>query len=81
IANDVRHDPVQHLLILTYEFDDQQLVNLLSGRRLSDNLELQRNKLKFIAEMQPVVIYDARKTREFNQLPHFLDLLPVNPGA
>ena len=81
VANDMRNDPVEHLLVLTYEFDDQQLVNLLSGRRLADNIELQRNQLKFIADMHPVVVYDARKTRDFNQLPHFLDLLPVNPGA
>lgn len=81
IANDMRRDPLEHTLILTYEFDDQQLVNLLSGRNLADNVELQRNQLKFIADMHPVVIYDARKTRDFNQIPHFLDLLPVNPGA
>lgn len=81
VANDVQRDPIEHLLVLTYEFDDQQLINLLSGRRLADNVELQRNHLKFIADMHPVVIYDARKTREFNQIPHFLDLLPVNPGA
>lgn len=81
IANDMRRDPLEHMLVLTYEFDDQQLVNLLSGRNLADNVELQRNQLKFIADMHPVVIYDARKTRDFNQIPHFLDLLPVNPGA
>ncbi len=81
VANDMRRDPLEHLLVLTYEFDDQQLVNLLSGRRLADNVELNRNQLRFIADMHPVVVYDARKTREFNQLPHFLDLLPVNPGA
>lgn len=81
IANDLRRDPLEHMLILTYEFDDQQLLNLLSGRNLADNVELQRNQLKFIADMQPVVIYDARKTRDSNALPHFLDLLPVNPGA
>ncbi|SAL05163.1 hypothetical protein AWB78_07333 [Caballeronia calidae] len=81
VANDMRRDPLEHMLILTYEFDDEQLVNLLTGRRLADQVELRRNQIKFIADMQPVVIYDARKTREFNHLPHFLDLLPVNPGA
>lgn len=81
VANDMHRDPLEHMLVLTYEFDDQQLANLLSGRRLADNVELQRNQLKFIADMHPVVVYDARKTRDFNQLPHFLDLLPVNPGA
>jgi len=81
IANDIHRNPLEHMLILTYEFDDQQLVNLLSGRSLADNVELQRNQLKFIADMQPVVIYDARKTRDFNQIPHFLNLIPVNPGA
>lgn len=81
IANDLRRDPLEHMLILTYEFDDQQLVNLLAGRNLAENIELQRNQLKFIADMHPVVIYDARKTRDSNALPHFLDLLPVNPGA
>lgn len=71
----------ERLLVLTYEFSDQQLINLLAARALDDNFELRKNHLKFIADMQPVVIYDARKTREFSQLPHFLDLLPVNAGA
>jgi len=81
IANEIRSDPIEHLLVITYEFDEQQLINLLSGKRLADNDELQRNQIKFIADMHPVVIYDARKTREFNQLPHFLDLLPIHSGA
>lgn len=81
IASGMRSNPLEHLLVLTYEFDDQQLLNLLSGRQLSDLYELQINPLRYLAAMQPVVVYDARKTREFNQLPHFLDLLPVNVGA
>jgi hypothetical protein len=81
IANNARVDPIERLLVLTYEFSDQQLVNLLAARALDDNFELRKNHLKFIADMQPVVIYDARKTREFSQLPHFLDLLPVNAAA
>ena len=79
IAND--KNPVEHLLVLTYEFDDQQLANLLSGQPVADNFDLRRNHLKFIADMNPVIVYDARKTRDFNQLPHFLNLLPVNSGA
>lgn len=81
VANEAAADPIEHLLVMTYEFDDQQLANLLSGKLLADNTELRRNQLKFIADMQPVVIYDTRKTREFNQLPHFLDLLPVKAKA
>lgn len=81
ITNNAKDDPIERLLVLTYEFSDQQLINLLAARALDDNFELRKNHLKFIAEMQPVVIYDARKTREFSQLPHFLDLLPVNAAA
>ena len=33
--------------------------------------------LKRIAELTPVVVYDARKTREGQATPHFLELLPV----
>lgn len=76
---DNRHkDPIEHLLILTYEFDDQQLVNLVSGRSLEEDYQIRLSQLKIIARLRPVVIYDSRKTREFNSLPHFLELYPVH---
>ncbi len=67
--------------MLTYEFDDQQLINLIAGRRLDDEFDLRKNQLRFIAACQPLVIYDSRKTRESNKLPHFLDLVPVRANA
>ncbi|MFL9876986.1 phospholipase D-like domain-containing protein [Herbaspirillum rhizosphaerae] len=70
-------DPIEKILVMTYEFDDQQLLNLICARPLEDDFELRRNQRKFIADLKPVIFYDARKTREFNRLPHFLDLVPV----
>jgi HKD family nuclease len=74
-------DPVEHILILTYEFDDQQLLNLISGRSLEDDFELRQNDLKFISDLRPVIFYDARKTKDSNQLPHFLELFPIRTKA
>lgn len=74
-------DPIEHIVALTYEFDDQQLVNLLAGRPLDENFQPRSFDLKKISGLAPVVIYDARKTKESNLVPHFLDLLPVRmPG-
>jgi len=74
-------DPVEHIVALTYEFDDQQLVNLLAGRTLDENFQPRSFDLKKISGLAPVVVYDARKTKEANLVPHFLDLLPVRmPG-
>lgn len=74
-------DPVEHILILTYEFDDQQLLNLVSGRSLEEDFELRQNDLKFISDLRPVVFYDARKTKDSNQLPHFMELFPIRTRA
>jgi len=81
VIGNARHDPLVRILVLTYEFDDQQLVNLVSSRSLKDEFDLRRNHLRFIAGLEPVVIYDARKTREFSQLPHFLELVPIRARA
>lgn len=76
---DNRHkDEIEHLLVLTYEFDDQQLVNLVSGRSLEEDYQIRMSQLKIIASLRPVVLYDSQKTREFNALPHFLELYPVH---
>ena len=81
IAKDARTDPIERIVVLTYEFDDQQLINLIAGRQLDDEFDLRTNHLRFIAACQPLVLYDARKTRESNRLPHFLDLIPVRAKA
>ena len=70
-------DPIERVVVLTYEFDDQQLVNLIAGRQLDEDFGLRANHLRFIASWKPLIVYDASKTREFNELPHFLDLIPV----
>lgn len=77
IADESRKDPIRHLAALTYEFDDEQLVNLLVGRPLDETYEPRGFDLKRIAELSPVVAYDARKTREGQATPHFMELLPV----
>lgn len=81
IAASAKTDPIERIVVLTYEFDDQQLINLIAGRRLDDEFDLRTNHLRFIAACQPLVLYDARKTRESNKLPHFLDLIPVRAKA
>ena len=81
VAANAGKDPIERIVVLTYEFDDQQLINLISGRRLDDEFDLLTNHLRFIAACQPLILYDARKTRESNKLPHFLDLIPVRASA
>jgi HKD family nuclease len=81
LAANATKDPIERIVVLTYEFDDQQLINLIAGRRLDDEFDLRTNHLRFIAACQPLVLYDARKTRESNKLPHFLDLIPVRAKA
>ncbi len=76
-AMDESQGPLEHILALTYEFDDQQLLNLLIGRPLDDNYEPRKTDLQRISAVAPVVIYDARKTREMGLVPHFMELLPV----
>lgn len=70
-------DPLEHIVILSYEFDDQQVLNLVTQRPLNEQFEPRVLHLAQIAETVPVVIYDARKTREHNRLPHFMELLSV----
>ena len=77
IFDDADKDPLDHIVILSYEFDDQQVLNLVVQRPLSEQFEPRVLHLAQVAETVPVVIYDARKTREHNRLPHFMDLLPV----
>ncbi|MEQ1715533.1 MAG: hypothetical protein ABL907_06050, partial [Hyphomicrobium sp.] len=81
IADETRKDAILHLAALTYEFDDQQLVNLLVGRALDEAYEPRGIDLKRIAELAPVVAFDARKTNEGQTTPHFLELLPVRMPA
>ena len=78
---DNEDDPVVKLLVMTYEFDDQQLLNMLVQRPLSDRLDPTPAHAAQVADLAPVVIFDARKTRSESVLPHFLDLLPVRVGA
>jgi HKD family nuclease len=77
IVNNGDEDPIERIVVLTYEFDDQQLVNLIAGRQLDEDFNLRTNHLRFIAGWKPLIVYDASKTRAFNELPHFLDLIPV----
>lgn len=72
-----RDNPLQHVVALSYEFDDQQMLNLALRRPLSAAPEARTSDIADLLRIVPVMIYDARKTREHNQLPHFMELLPV----
>ena len=74
-------DPLEHIVILSYEFDDQQVLNLVVQRPLSEQFEPRVVDMVRVAETVPVTIYDARKTRENNRLPHFMELLAVRKPA
>ena len=77
-----RHDdPILHILVLTYEFDDLQLQNLVCGNDLEADFELRQAQLKVLCDIRPVVIYDARKTKEALKLPQFLELHPWKSRA
>ena len=80
-AMDDSQGTLEHVLALTYEFQDQQLLNLLVGRPLDNNFEPSRSDLQRISAIAPVVIYDSRKTGEVGQVPHFMELLPVRMPA
>lgn len=80
-AMDDSQGTLEHVLALTYEFQDQQLLNLLAGRPLDDNYEPRKSDLQRISAIAPVVIYDSRKTGEMGQVPHFMELLPVRMPA
>lgn len=70
-------DPIEHIVVMTYEFDDQQMLNMSALQSLGKSFEPRRKHLSRIAKLAPIVLYDARKTKEATRLPHFLDLLPV----
>ncbi|MDF6739467.1 hypothetical protein NLQ81_25255, partial [Escherichia coli] len=72
-----RDNALQHVVVLSYEFDDQQVLNLALRRSLSAAPEARTSDIADMLRIVPVMIYDARKTREHNQLPHFMELLPV----
>lgn len=74
-------DPIEHIVIMTYEFDDQQILNMSALQPLGKAFEPRRAHLARIAKLAPIVLYDARKTQEATRLPHFLELLPVRMSA
>ena len=74
-------DPVQHLLVITYEYDEQQLLNLLCGRELHEEFQPRQSHLKWLADIRPVVIHDARKTREGSRIPQFVEVHPYKTRA
>ena len=76
-----KSDQLLHVLVLTYEFDEQQLLNLVASRDLEEDFELQQMQLKLLSDIRPVVIYDARKTRACNKLPQFLELHPYKTAG
>lgn len=80
LAN-VDTDPIRHMLVLTYEYDEQQLLNLLCKRELQDWFEPRRKHRLWLADLRPVVIYDARKTRETTKIPQFVELHPYKTAG
>jgi hypothetical protein len=70
------NDPIEHFVVLTYEFDEQQLLNLAVLRALEEPKGLGKSGLKLLSSIRPVVFFDARKTRPFGSLPQFLELHP-----
>ncbi len=81
VLSNRKKDPLLHLLVLTYEFDDKQLRNLCSGQQLDEDFDIRRQDLKILSDLRPIVIYDARKTKESNALPQFLELHPLQTKA
>jgi len=69
-------DPIEHIIVLTFEFDEQQLLNLVQHRALEEQKDMTRSGLKLLSTIRPVVFYDARKTKPFSRLPQFLELHP-----
>lgn len=74
-------DPIQHILALTYEFDENQLANFVSGRDLLEEARISRKQLLEISRIRPVVAYDAAKTKENRSLPQLLELHPWKSRA
>lgn len=69
-------DSIIHVLVITYEFDEQQLVNLVCSRNLEEDFELRQLQLKILSNIRPLVIYDAHKSNSFSKVPQFLELHP-----
>jgi hypothetical protein len=69
-------DPIEHFIVLTYEFDEQQLLNLAALRSLEEEKGIGKSGLKLLSSIRPVVFFDARKTKPFGRLPQFLELHP-----
>ena len=74
-------DPVQHILALTYEFDENQLANFVSGRELLEEARIARKQLLEISRIRPIVVYDAAKTKESRTLPQLIELHPWKSRA
>lgn len=74
-------DPIEHFIVLTYEFDEQQLLNLAALRALEEGKDLGKSGLKLLSGIRPVVFFDARKTKPFGRLPQFLELHPCKTVA
>lgn len=74
-------DPIEHLIILTFEFDEQQLLNLAVLRALEEDKEIGKSGLKLLSSIRPVVFFDARKTKPFGRLPQFLELHPCKTAG
>ena len=74
-------DPIEHLIVLTFEFDEQQLLNLVQHRALEEQRDPTRSGLKLLSTIRPVVFYDARKTKPFGRLPQFLELHPCKTAG
>ena len=53
------NEPLRHLLMLTYEFDPEQALNLMLGRELDDNSGLNARHRLTIAGLHPIIVYDA----------------------
>lgn len=74
-------DPIEHFIVLTYEFDEQQLLNLVVLRSLEEEKEIGKSGLKLLSSIRPVVFFDARKTKPFGRLPQFLELHPCKTAG
>lgn len=74
-------DPIEHLIVLTFEFDEQQLLNLVQHCALEEQKDFARSGLQLLSTIRPVVFYDARKTKPFGRLPQFLELHPCKTAG
>lgn len=70
-------DPLKHLFVLTYEFDERQLINLAAGTPdLLKPINLTPKQYAAMASIRPLVVYDAAKTRPVFAIPQFVELHP-----